>query len=280
MKNNIIKCLSLVLAMFCISFIFTGCEVIKDHKITVTSWDISTGTVSGYGTYKTNYEVTITATPKSEQNRFLAWIKDGYIVSQENPYTFTASDDTQGKYIAIFNSEYLDLLQLTLACVTIPGMPIDDGTSETTVTNITNLSFEIGTSSDTLVSLATKGATVPTPPLTFTNEFTIQPYVINKETEYYITFSMTIEYTDRLSGEITTRRYPTQIRINFSNLGTTQNGNLTTEQDSTTGNYIITRKNLTADTSWTVTEDASPTFVLTFSSLSFEQPEVDDSENI
>lgn len=280
MKSIVKKCLSMVLALFCLAFILTGCKEIKNHKITVTSWDITTGSVSGYGTYKTGYEVTLTATPKSEQNRFLAWLKDGYVVSQENPYTFTANDDTQGKYIAIFNSEYLDLLQLSSASVTLPGLPIEDGTQETTITSFTNISFQIGTSSDVLLNIATQENVTPTPPLVFTDDFTILPYVLDKDLEYYITFSMTVQYKDNLSGEITTKKYPTQIKINFSSLGTSQNGNLIIAQDETTGNYTITRKNLTADSSWTVTEEASPTFVLTFSSLSFEQPEEDIEENI
>ena len=274
--KNLKKCLCLVLAALCVSFIFTGCDEIVDHKITVTSSDISTGTVFGYGTYKTGYEVTLTATPRSEQNAFLAWVKDGYIVSQENPYIFTASAETEGKYTAIFDSEYLNLLQLTSASVTIPGIPVDDGTLETVVTNFTDLSFQVGTTSDALVNLANKEATAATPPLFFTDEFTIQPYVIDMDNTYYITFSMTVEYRDTLSGQTTTRRFPTQIRVNFNELGTSQNNTLTVSQDETTGIYIVTRTALTSDTSWTTTEGATPTFVLTFSKLSLEQPSEDE----
>ena len=169
--KNLKKCLCLVLAALCVSFIFTGCDEIVDHKITVTSSDISTGTVFGYGTYKTGYEVTLTATPRSEQNAFLAWVKDGYIVSQENPYIFTASAETEGKYTAIFDSEYLNLLQLTSASVTIPGIPVDDGTLETVVTNFTDLSFQVGTTSDSLLNLSNKESTAATPPLFFSDEF-------------------------------------------------------------------------------------------------------------
>ena len=273
MKNFTKKIFGILFAIVTMSFIFTGCETIENHKITVTSSSFSIGTVSGFGTYKTGYEVTLTATPKTEQNKFLAWVKDGYIVSKENPYIFTANKETEGKYTAIFDSEYMNLMQLSSASVTLPGLPIDDGTMENVISNITDISFQIGTSSDTLVSLAYKQNSAPTPPLFFTNEFTILPYVINFDSDYYITYSMTIEYTDTLSGTKTTKKFPTQIKFNLNSLGSSQSNNLTVTKDETTGNYIVTRKNLTADSSWTVTEETSPTFVLTFSTLSFESTE-------
>ena len=112
-KLSIVLCLALCLLSFC----FTGCnEKIVDHNITVTSENIRLGTAAGSGIYKTNESVIITATVNpelGEESEFVAWIKDKKIVSYENPYEFTASKETEGEYIAVFDSEYLTKVQLT-----------------------------------------------------------------------------------------------------------------------------------------------------------------------
>lgn len=111
-RFSVILCLLLCL----ISFNFAGCnEKIYDHDIFVSSENQRLGTVIGSGTYKTNEVITITAVtnPELEADNFVAWIKDNKIVSYQNPYEFIASKETEGKYIAVFNSEYLTKVQLT-----------------------------------------------------------------------------------------------------------------------------------------------------------------------
>lgn len=82
-----------------------GCnEEIIDHKIFVTSSNIRYGTVSGEGYYKTNTDVTLKAFA-NEENQFVAWVKNGIIVSTDAEYTFIANTENEGKYVAIFQGE-------------------------------------------------------------------------------------------------------------------------------------------------------------------------------
>ena len=46
--------------------------------------------------------VTLTAYPDMFSGTFKAWIKDGKVVSTQNPYTFTVDEASKGKYVATF----------------------------------------------------------------------------------------------------------------------------------------------------------------------------------
>ena len=269
MKKLSLKILSIFLSVICFTVIFSGCEQIVDHKIEVTSLDISTGTTTGRGTYKTGYEVTIQATPKTNENNFLAWIKDGYIVSQENPYTFTASKETEGKYTAIFNSPSLNLLKLQDVSFSVPVGLNDSSVSEKIVSKFTDFSIQVGEYSDVLNNLASSKNIDPTPPVLYNNKFDILPYVFFTNKEYYFTISVTIEYTDTLSNTTETKKFPTTIKVNFNQSGNSQNGNLTVSQPSENGSYVVTRENLTYDNSL-ITDTTTPVCVLTFSKLNLE----------
>lgn len=52
--------------------------------------------------------VTLTAHENLFQHAFVGWRKEsnGQIVSKENPYTFTITEQTQGKYYAVFRDDY------------------------------------------------------------------------------------------------------------------------------------------------------------------------------
>ena len=267
MKKLSVKIISMVLSLICFTFIFSGCEQIVDHKIEVTSL-MSTGTTSGRGTYKTGYEVTLTATPKSEENNFLAWTKNGYIVSQKNPYTFTASKETEGKYIAIFNSPDLSLLQLTSVSFSVPIGTNDSAISEKIVTKFTDFSIQVGEYSDVLGNLASSSDVEPTPPILYNNQFDILPYVFYKDKDYYFTISLTIEYTDTLSNATETKKFPTTIKVNFNQSAPSQNGNLYITQEN--GIYTVTRQNLTYDNNLIINETTPPVCVMTFSKLNLE----------
>lgn len=107
----------LLCLIFCFTaFLFNGCGTpIIDHQIDLSSENSRLGTVSGIGKYKTNDKVTITATVSPdavEGTEFIAWIKNNVIISYDNPYEFTASKETEGKYIAVFSSQFLQVVQL------------------------------------------------------------------------------------------------------------------------------------------------------------------------
>ncbi len=72
---------------------------LNTYVITVATIPGNGGTVTGGGTYSHGATVTLTATP-NEGYTFVHWTKNGYVVSYNSTYTFTASSD--GDYVASF----------------------------------------------------------------------------------------------------------------------------------------------------------------------------------
>ena len=227
MKKSFIKLLCLAVAILSCSFIFAGCDEIKDHNIRVTSCDITLGTVSGYGVYKTNYEVTLTASPKSQNSAFIGWLKDGFLVSQETPYTFTASSDTEGKYIAIFNYENMNLYRLTSASVEAYGVTYEETSSET-IEKFTDVTIGLGTTTGLYTAMASQKDVYLNGETLNASEFEILPYVVNTESSIYCSVTLTGEYINTNSSNIKEKKYQTQIKIDFSKLS--ENNNLNIEK--------------------------------------------------
>ena len=112
-NNNIVRIIALIVLCFVFCLPLFACnDPIYNHVISVTSSNIQKGTVSGSGTYKTNKNVTLTATPKSGYS-FIAWIKNEVIVSQDAEFTFTANKETEGKYTALFTTDTLEFFMIT-----------------------------------------------------------------------------------------------------------------------------------------------------------------------
>lgn len=113
MKNKCLMAFLCICMCFC-SLVLFGCnDNIEDHEIFLTSQNINLGRAEGAGIYKTNEEVTITAIPSGNEDTFILWMKNGFVVSYSNPYTFEANKETEGKYTAVFASENQDLISLT-----------------------------------------------------------------------------------------------------------------------------------------------------------------------
>jgi uncharacterized repeat protein (TIGR02543 family) len=90
----------------------TGSYQLTDYTVTVIIQPEGTGTVTGEGTYNIGDEVTLEATP-SAGYEFLNWRLDGFVVSDENPYTFTMlAEDIV--IAAHFKEEGADTYTLTL----------------------------------------------------------------------------------------------------------------------------------------------------------------------
>lgn len=60
-------------------------------------------------------EVTLTAYPDMFAGKFKAWTKDGQVVSRDNPYTFTVTEDNKGKYVATFDK--IDMENTGFYCI-------------------------------------------------------------------------------------------------------------------------------------------------------------------
>lgn len=270
MKKSFPKILSfLLIAVLCVG-LFSACEVIEDHKIQVTSWDIQTGTVTGYGTYKTNYDVSLVASPKSENNPFIAWIKDGFVVSRENPYNFKASRETEGKYTAIFNYEGLELMKISKVDLSLYGFPFGEN-EEKVVDRFSEISIEFGSSSDLLTKTAVITDAQPIEGILSTNEFILSPLVLSSKSEYYCNITLSATYRDTITGEESTKKYRTQLKIDFTKRGDLAN-NVNIKQDGT--QITITKRKLTVDVAWNTKDDGNnPSSIVTmiFSPLQVEE---------
>lgn len=60
-------------------------------------------------------EVTLTAYPDMFAGKFKAWTKDGKVVSKDNPYTFTVTEDNKGEYVATFDK--IDMANTGFYCI-------------------------------------------------------------------------------------------------------------------------------------------------------------------
>lgn len=86
----------------CLLFL-TSCGEVKTYDIEVRSCDSTYGSVNAIdGTYDEGTSLTLRATPLLDSN-FLCWALDGSVISREPEYSITVSQNTQGRYIAIFD---------------------------------------------------------------------------------------------------------------------------------------------------------------------------------
>lgn len=79
-------------------------KVTRDHIVTATA---ENGTVEGAGTYKDNATATLTATA-NDGYVFKNWTKNGAVVSTENPYSFTVTEDVE--LVANFDGPFCELI--------------------------------------------------------------------------------------------------------------------------------------------------------------------------
>lgn len=79
-------------------------KVTRDHIVTATA---ENGTVEGAGTYKDNATATLTATA-NDGYVFKNWTKNGSVVSAENPYSFTVTEDVE--LVANFDGPFCELI--------------------------------------------------------------------------------------------------------------------------------------------------------------------------
>lgn len=79
-------------------------KVTRDHIVTATA---ENGTVEGAGTYKDNATATLTATA-NDGYVFKNWTKNGSVVSTDNPYSFTVTEDVE--LVANFDGPFCELI--------------------------------------------------------------------------------------------------------------------------------------------------------------------------
>ena len=89
---------------FCPTVAAAVWKVTRDHIVSATA---ENGSVTGTGTYKDNETATLTATP-NDGYRFKNWTKNGAVVSTENPYSFTVTEDVE--LVANFDGPFCELI--------------------------------------------------------------------------------------------------------------------------------------------------------------------------
>lgn len=89
---------------FCPAVAAAVWKVTRDHIVSATA---ENGSVTGTGTYKDNETATLTATP-NDGYLFKNWTKNGVVVSTENPYSFTVTEDVE--LVANFDGPFCELI--------------------------------------------------------------------------------------------------------------------------------------------------------------------------
>lgn len=88
----------------------------KKGVVYVASEDESVGTAGiDIATNKVSDKVTLTAFADMYSGQFKAWTKDGKVVSTDNPYTFTVTEDNKGEYVATFDK--IDMANTGFYCI-------------------------------------------------------------------------------------------------------------------------------------------------------------------
>lgn len=88
----------------------------KKGVVYVASDDESVGTAGiDIATNKVGDKITLTASADMYSGQFKAWTKDGKVVSTDNPYTFTVTEDNKGKYVATFDK--IDMANTGFYCI-------------------------------------------------------------------------------------------------------------------------------------------------------------------
>jgi len=112
------KFLSLLLVLFLsiVSFSFCGCDKdLSSYYIGAQTLHSKGYVLGGNEEFKEGELVTLEAkgnTNNQNTTTFLCWMLNNKVVSLDAKYQFTASKETAGNYIAIFNSPYIEYFNL------------------------------------------------------------------------------------------------------------------------------------------------------------------------
>ena len=82
---------------------FASCGEVKTFAIEIKTSDASSGSVNSVdGTYAEGTKIKLRATPLLDSN-FLCWTLNGSVISDSAEYEITISNESQGRYVAIFD---------------------------------------------------------------------------------------------------------------------------------------------------------------------------------
>ena len=214
MKKSVVA-LGLCFALGFGAFGLSACTpIISFHTINATSSNqIQGGTVEGYGNYKTNTTVTLKATPKTEGG-FLAWTKNEQIVSYEPTFSFVADKDTEGNYIALFATNEFEFARL---------QNVEYQLNSLTVPNSSVMLLDWDLEYNTMSSLYHDLARMQDEPLSnndnnFFDGIEHQDKVLFSSKKYFFQLTLSLQYTNLETGDITTEPVSTKFFVDFADI--------------------------------------------------------------
>lgn len=225
-------CFMLIFSVFSLNACTNATE---DHKITVTFSNGQYGTASGSGTFKTNSTVTIRANA-SNDHIFLGWIKNDLIVSREPVYSFIASKQTEGKYIAFFSTDALEFFKISEINYEINGLDLSQSAAQ--LNYITSIKIKCGTTSELLKNLGDAPNEEMSNTGNFqTSNFQFDERIFDITKLYYFSAEFNYEYLNIETGTTSTGVLNSNFNVNFNLLKNgTINDNITTYVGS---NYTL-----------------------------------------
>lgn len=219
-----VLCLMLVFSALSLTACTNGVE---DHRITVTFSNGQYGNATGSGTFKTNSSVTIKATPKNGHT-FLGWIKNDLIISRETVYTFTASEQTEGKYTAFFSTDTLEFFKIDEINYEINGLDLSQQGLQ--LNYITSIKIKYGTTSELLKNLGDTTEQEMSNTGNFqTADFQFDERIFYITKLYYFSAELNYEYFNFETGTTSTGVINSNFNVDFDLLKTgSVSGNVTT----------------------------------------------------
>ena len=163
-----------------------GKSELKQYSVTVTSEDISKGTVSGGGTFAYNSDVTITAVANTGY-KFTGWYDGGTHISNEATYNFKMQANDIA-YIARFTANQYTISvtseDTTKGTVTGSGPFAYNSSVTIKATPNTGYSFNGWYDDETLISnYSTYNFKMPANDISYVAKFTINQYTISVTSE-------------------------------------------------------------------------------------------------
>ena len=229
-----ILCFMIVFSVFSLS---ACADIIETHNILTTYYNAQYGTTSGSGNYTTNSTVVIKAMPQSGHS-FIAWVKNDSIISRDAEYSFIASNQTEGKYTALFTTDTLEFFKISEISYEITGLDLT--ATELQLNNITSIDIKSGTTSGLYNNLAS----APSEEMSNTGNFSTLNFqfderIFYKSKLYYFFAKLNYDYFNIQSGATSTGEINSNFNIDFTLLNNgTVNGNVITY---TSTNYTLTQ---------------------------------------
>lgn len=234
-KKSLVLALSFIFVFACC--LFAGCTGnLNKYEINVKAQGYNLGSVEGGNSIYTEGEsVTIKAVPVtigSNKSEFFCWLKNDKVVSTEAQYTFVASKDTAGDYVALFTCPYPEFFSLN-------EIALDSGIAEQdNSTMVKKIEIYLGKVENLLTSVYSVSSDTFDKNITLVNADIYKedkmPYAYNIQNDIFVRIDVTylqdeVEFVSTTKSKITKTNDVTQENIKLENLVLSQGVNVGNE---------------------------------------------------